>query len=210
MLKDIKVIYKDDYLLVVDKPPGLLVVPTPKKEEHTLVNILNSKFSKNENDPKIHPCHRLDRETSGVIIFARGKSTQQNIMEQFHKGRVRKVYTAFVQGRLNSARGVIKIPIEHKFAITHFRRIKIDRRGFSIVEAETLTGRTNQIRIHFKMIGHPLVGERKFAFARDYKIKFRRAALHAGLIQFKHPISNGPLSFRAPLAEDMKLFLEAR
>lgn len=208
MLKNIKVIFQDQYLLVIDKSPGQLVIPTPKEETNTLTAILNREFTQSKNSAKIYPCHRLDRETSGVIIFAKGKSTQQKVMQQFHRQEVKKTYLAFVQGRLKYSKGIIEFPIKARCAITEYKCTKFDERGFSVVEIKTLTGRTNQIRIHFKMIGHPLLGERRFAFAKDYKLKFRRAALHANMIQFRHPYSNNLLEFQAPLAEDMKLFLE--
>ncbi len=202
-----KIAYEDDHIIVADKPAGLLVIPTPKGESNTLTSLLNRELDARGIEANAHPCHRLDRETSGLIIYAKGKKTQQAMMEEFRQHRVRKTYIAFVHGRLARKAGTIDLPIEGKRSVTKYR-VTEERRDFSVVEIEPETGRTNQIRIHFKSIGHPLVGERKFAFAKDYKLKFRRAALHSQNIGFTHPMTGEQLVFTAPVPEDMAKFLE--
>ena len=202
-----RIIYEDDNIIVADKPAGMLVIPTPKGEENTLTGLLNRELDARGIEANAHPCHRIDRETSGLIIYAKGKKTQQVMMEEFRNHRVRKSYIAFVHGRLGKKAGTIDLPVEGKKSATRYRVIE-ERRDFSVLEAEPATGRTNQIRIHFKAIGHPLVGERKFAFAKDYKLKFRRAALHSRRIEFIHPVTKKPLMFDVPLAYDMAAFLE--
>lgn len=202
-----RVIYEDDQIIAVDKPSGMLVIPTPKGETNTLTALLNRELDARGIEANAHPCHRIDRETSGLIIYAKGKKAQQAMMEEFRQRRVRKSYIAFVHGRLGRKTGVIDRPIEGKRSVTRFRVVE-ERRDFSVVEIEPETGRTNQIRIHFKAAGHPLVGERKFAFAKDYKLKFRRAALHSYMIRFGHPVTKKPLMFTTPLPEDMAKFLE--
>ena len=141
---NIPIIYQDDYLLVADKPSGLLTVPTPKNEQRTLTSILG-----------LYPCHRLDRETSGLIIYAKTKSTLDKMMESFKLREVKKTYIAFVRGLPSEPQGVIKNRIEGKCAQTRYKVIE-KRRDFAIVEMAPLTGRTNQIRIHLKSIGHPI------------------------------------------------------
>jgi RluA family pseudouridine synthase len=206
MLNNIKVIFEDDRILVIDKPPGLLVTPTPKKEDNTLIDILNREYQQRGAQTKIYLCHRLDRETSGVMVLAKGKGAQQRIMQQFHQGKVKKKYLCFIQGDLKQKSGIIRYPIEGKSAVTKYNVAGYNPQGFSVVTVETLTGRTNQVRIHFKMLGHPLVGERKFAFGKDYQLKFRRAALHAQSIELLHPFSGRTVKFEAALAQDMKNF----
>lgn len=201
-----KIIYEDESIIIVDKPPGMLIIPTPKKETDTLTHLLNRQLDARRIQVNAYPCHRLDRETSGLIIYAKGKAVQKIMMSKFKERRVKKYYLAFVHGHLNKRRGAIDIPIERKRAITKYAVLE-ERNNFSVVEVEPITGRTNQIRVHFKAIGHPLVGERKYAFARDYGLKFRRAALHAYKIEFAHPLTNRPLSFSAPLPQDMEEFL---
>ena len=174
---NIPIIYEDDWLQVVNKPSGLLVIHTPRNEKRTLTSILG-----------IHPCHRLDRETSGLIIYAKGKSIQKKMMDEFKQKRVRKIYAAIVQGNLAHNEGRITYPIENSSAVTKY---KVIRRGkdFTLVEVMPLTGRTNQIRIHFKNIGHPIVGERVYAFRKDFKLKARRLCLHAKELEFIHPVT---------------------
>jgi len=193
---NIPAVYEDNWLLVVDKPSGLLSIPTPKKEKRTLTSIL-----------RMHPCHRLDRETSGLIIYAKGKSIQKKMMDEFKQRKVLKTYIAFVQGILPRNHGEINTPIEGQRAITRYKIIEV-RRNFSVAEVMPLTGRTNQIRIHFKNIGHPIVGETKFAFRKDFKLKAKRLCLHAKALEFMHPVTKKNVSLSIDLAKDLKEFLE--
>ena len=202
MLDEKIIIFEDDNLLIINKPSGILTVPTPKNEKYTLSNCINSILKKRNPQIRAFPCHRLDRDASGLIIFAKNQNIQQKVMGQFKSGQVKKKYIAFVQGVLKKSSGIISFPIENKKAITKYKLLQ-RRKGYSIIEVEPATGRTNQIRIHFKMIGHPLLGERKFAFGKDFKIKFRRVALHASEIQFKHPSSDKVLYFSSKLPDDM-------
>ena len=204
---NIPVLYEDEWLVVLDKPSGLLVIPTPKKEKRTLTSILNEDLKAKDLPYRLHPCHRLDRETSGAIIYAKGKSVQQKMMSLFHGQKVKKRYIAFLQGKPVEAEGEIKSRIEGKPAVTYYRVIE-QRREFAVVEAEPLTGRTNQIRIHFKHIGHPVLGERKYAFRRDFKVRAKRLCLHAKALNFTHPLTGKPVYLEAALAADMERFLE--
>ncbi|MCX5700566.1 MAG: RluA family pseudouridine synthase [Candidatus Omnitrophica bacterium] len=192
---NIPVIYEDDWILVVDKPSGLLTVPTPKNEERTLTSILN-----------LYPCHRLDRETSGLIIYAKSKSTQQKLADQFRQRVVKKSYIAFVQGVPLRLEGEIKNKIEGLSACTRYKVIA-KMNDFAIVKVNPLTGRTNQIRIHFKQIGHPVLGESKFAFRRDSIVKAKRLCLHAERLEFVHPLTGKQLYLESPLPKDLEEFL---
>ncbi len=204
---NIPIIYEDDWLLVLDKPSGLLTIPTPKNEPRTLSSILNEDLKKRGLAYRLYPCHRLDRETSGLIIYAKGKSIQKKIMEEFQHKSVKKIYIAFIQGSLPKDEGSISYPIESKSAVTKYR-VTEKRKDFSIVEVVPLTGRTNQIRIHFKNIGHPLVGESKFAFRRDFKLRAKRLCLHAWVLRFMHPVTGKELSLLDALPTDMEDFLK--
>ena len=197
--------------MVVDKPSGMLVIPTPKKETNTLTDLLNRDLDRLGIEANAHPCHRLDRETSGLILYAKGKKAQKLLMDEFKNRRVKKKYTAFVQGKPARDSGVIRKNIFNRNkkrsdpAETKYRVIEA-RRGFSVVEVEPVTGRTNQIRIHFKAIGHPLLGESVYAFRKDFDIKFKRAALHAAALEFIHPVTGKELKFTSPLPSDMAEF----
>ena len=197
-----RVVFEDEFIIVADKPAGLLTVPTPKNEKTTLSSLL-----------KAFPAHRLDRETSGLIVYAKTKNIRDKLAEEFRFRRVKKRYIAFVQGKMPAKDGAIDRKVQDnpyepaKSALTQYRVLE-SRKGFSVVEVVPLTGRTNQIRIHFKQIGHPLVGERRFAFAKDFAIKFRRTALHSSDLEFCHPADGKPMSFHSELPPDMAVFLE--
>lgn len=204
---NIPIIFEDDWLLVTDKPSGLLVIPTPKKESRTLTNILNQDVQNRGISYRLHPCHRLDRETSGLIIYAKGKSAQEKMMAEFKERKVKKTYLAFVLGVPFKIQGEINKPIEGAASLTEYKVIE-KRKDFAIVEVNPLTGRTNQIRIHFKEIGHPVLGETKYAFRRDFKVKAKRLCLHAQGLEFTHPITKEYMRLHADLPKDLKEFLD--
>jgi len=209
--------YEDEACIVFDKPSGLLVIPSPKESKKTLINIVNEEYV----DPgkaKLHPCHRLDRDTSGVILFAKGKKNQKLLMQLFEDRQINKKYWAIVHGVISKKEGAISNPVRSfkdkniysgnmpKDAVTKYF-VKARLSDCSALEIELLTGRTNQIRIHFAQIGHPLLGERKYAFAKDYKTKFRRVALHARELRFTSP-SGKKINVTADMPNDMGVFFE--
>lgn len=203
---NIPVIYEDEWLLIVDKPAGLLSIPAPKKELRNLTGVLNEDLEKKGLGYRLHPCHRLDRDTSGIIIYAKGKSAQKKMMREFKEKRVRKTYIAFLQGEIPENYGEIRRRIEGQSAVTKYRVVQ-RRKDFSVIEALPLTGRTNQLRMHFKGIGHPLVGERRFAFRRDFPLRAKRLCLHAKEMEFIHPVTGKTLKLTADLPDDLKEFL---
>ena len=212
----VPVLYEDGNCLVFNKPSGLLVIPTDKNEDHTLVNIVNQQHHAQGH---LYPAHRLDRDTTGVILFAKGKEEQQRLMQFFKEKKVNKTYIAFVHGRVAEPRGKIRIPIkdfnQRKFsphlpaqsALTHYE-VQDYHKDFTVVKVMPITGRTNQIRIHFAKIGHPLVGEDKYAFRRDFALRFRRTALHALRLEWPQMTGGPMITVEAPLAVDMAEFLK--
>ena len=217
MQRSIKVLHEDKFLIVFDKPAGIVVIPSPKKEKRTLVNLVNEEYGPSE--VRLHPCHRLDQQTSGAIIFAKGKKNQQLMMQEFQNSNVSKKYIVLVKGKLYRNAGTIDKPIadyhQRKFAkrfnpkpaVTQFKVVKA-KKGFSIVEVWPLTGRTNQIRIHLKDIGNPVLGERVYAFRKEFDVDFKRLALHASQITFKHPVSKKKIKVVSELPDDMAEFIE--
>ncbi len=203
--------------MAFDKPPGLLTVPTPKDEKNTLTSIVNQEYAK-EDQGRLHPCHRLDRDTSGVILYAKGKKHQQLMMDQFFHRRVNKKYTAFVYGHLKPPQGEIKSRIkdidQRKFnkhspfllAIMHYRVVEC-REHFCIAEVFPLTGRTNQIRIQMSQGDHPIIGDRKYTVVKHFPVKFKRTALHASELRFTHPVFRREVRISSPLPQDMNNFL---
>lgn len=221
----IPILYEDQVCVAFDKPPGLLVVPADDKHTTTLTDIVNEQFLAQQTHSKenpdqfhLHPCHRLDKDTSGVILYAKGKRNQKIFMDVFNDKKVKKFYTAFVHGHLDKRegeiRGLVKDFYQKKFAsnssgkpgVTRYKVLEV-RKTYSVMDVMPLTGRTNQIRIHFAQLKHPLVGEDKYAFRRDFELRFKRTALHARQLQWYHPLIKKDVSAVAPLADDMARFL---
>ncbi len=213
--KSIEILYEDDCYVAFDKPPGILVIPSPKKEKNTLIHLVNQQYAPRAGEYRLHPCHRLDRDTSGVILFAKGKKNQQLMMREFFKRNVKKKYIALVQGRPENIQGTIRSDIvdydgrkffpkpRPKTAITHYRVLQF-RKNYCIVEVFPITGRTNQIRIHFSEMGYPLLGDRKYAEGKNFLVKFKRAALHASELEWMHPVYHRRIKVQSPLPEDLE------
>ena len=193
---NIPILFEDEWLLAVDKPSGLLTIPTPRQESRTLTSVLNDSLKDQGLTYRLHPCHRLDRDTSGIIFYAKGKSMQQKMMQLFKERKVRKSYIAFVNGHLPISHGKITKPLEGRPAFTEYK-VVLKKEKFDVAEAYPLTGRTNQLRIHFKAIGHPVLGDAKYAFRRDFAVKVKRLCLHAQEISFPHPMSGRTVSLFA-------------
>jgi len=201
--------FNDDYLIVVNKIAKILVQPSPKREKNTLTLILQKEIKE-----KVFPCHRLDRETTGLIIYAKSSQIQREITEEFQQSEIEKKYIAFVKGRLKGKRrGLLENYIidregrsfgeKPKKAKTIYRVLE-QFDGWSIIELKPLTGRTNQLRIQLAEIGHPILGDNKYAIRRDFLVKFRRLALHAFYLSFIHPISHERVRLNIDLPPDMK------
>ncbi len=207
----IKTIYEDDIVQVFDKPSGMLVTPSPKMKQPTLTDVVNKGLSSDE-DFRLHPCHRLDKETSGLIIYAKGKKNQQLMMRMFQEKKIKKTYVAIVRGKLKRDQGTITQPVlsinerQEKPAVTTYRVLR-KHKTFSFLELRPLTGRQHQIRIHLKAIGHPVLGEEVYAFRKDFDIRFRRLALHAQKLEWRNPVTRATIKIASMLPDDMKNFL---
>lgn len=208
------VVFNDEFVVVVDKTAKLLVHPSPKKERITLTSILKGYLN-----TEVFPCHRLDRETTGLIIYAYSRDAQELIMEQFRERKVKKKYYALVRGYLKKYKGVFsgkvldregeKFREKAKTAKT-FYRVKKTFKDFSLLELEPVTGRTNQLRIQLARSGNPILGEDKYALRRDFRINFRRLALHAFFISFYHPVSKDRVEVKVNLPGDMENFIREK
>lgn len=217
MMKNITLLYENDELVIFEKPSGVLVTPAPGKEKKVLTDIVNIQYG--EGRLKLYPCHRLDCMTSGAIIYAKGKKHQQSIRELFQKGAVEKKYITFVKGRLKESSDVVRSGIQDyhqkkfarnsrpKMAVTKYEVLRYGK-GFSVLEVQPVTGRTNQIRIQFAEMGHPVLGERVYAFRKDFDVDMKRLALHAHQLKFKNPVTGKVVEVVSDLPEDMEKFLQ--
>ena len=239
------VVYEDESIAVVNKPAGMSVHAGSGKGEAgnrgTLVNALLHRFNQlSEVGGELRPgiVHRLDKETSGLVLVAKSDLAHRKLAEQFSRREVKKTYIALVHGWPRMTKGTIKAAISRdpvrrarmttrqgakskpgREAITHWqvtRQIEGAYGKFSLLEVKIETGRTHQIRVHLSSIGHPVVGDTLYGAPRPKSYggtapevaSLERNFLHASAIQFQHPISNRPLSFQQPLPAELSKFLQ--
>ncbi len=207
----LKIIFEDAYLIVVEKKEGLLTVSTGNSDETTAFSILKTHIKKSSPSNRIYVVHRLDRETSGVIMFAKTKEVQVILQENWHRIITRRVYVALVEGCVAKEQDTIatwltenekSLKIHSSMvdnggqeAITHYKKIKSND-NFSLLEIELETGRKNQIRVHMQGIGHPIAGDKKYGSTTS---ALSRLGLHARILAFYHPISTEVVSFETPV-----------
>lgn len=214
---DFKILYEDDFLLIVDKPSNLAVHPSILHYEDSLSNGIKFYFDKIGLKKKIRPVNRLDRDTSGIVIFAKSEYVQECLVKQMKQKIFKKKYFAFLEGLISEDFGTINACISRKadsiierevcsdgeVAISHFR--VIDRfNNITWVEFSLETGRTHQLRVHSKYIGHPIIGDFLYGGESDL---ISRQALHAYEVSFIHPITKKTLVIRSKLPEDMSKIL---
>lgn len=209
------ILYEDESLLVINKPAGLLVIPAKFEKKLSLLELLNKEAAEKCKSYRLHPCHRIDRQASGIVVFAKGKKNQGIILEQFKKRQVVKRYLAFIRGILRNKCSTLTHYLKARGedhprkSILHYQVLE-ERKLWSFVQIEMVTGRMHQIRMQFSQIGHPLLGERIYAFGKDFQVNFRRLALHAQAISLHHPVHRRLISLEAPLPSDMSVFLESK
>lgn len=231
----LNIVHEDEWLMVLNKPAGLVVHPVGKRQTGTLTNGLQHYFDQQTSArgllrPGI--VHRLDRLTSGIIIIAKEHLSHRLLSIQFQRGEVKKTYVTVVEGLIPQQTGTINLPIGRaaekgtilmsaqsnarnpKPAVTDYEVIK-HFANRTLVRAFPQTGRNHQIRVHFATLGYPVVNDQfydvdgKFKPKLEEEIKFEvRHALHAEKISFKHPITNQGLTFEATLPEDLKSICE--
>lgn len=217
---DLRILYEDPYLLAVDKPAGLVVHPAPGHWSGTLVNALLHRWGGER--PGLDPArcgivHRLDKDTSGIVLVAKDLKTHEALSQLFRRREVRKQYTAIVCGVLRDERGVIDRPIgrhpsdRKKMSVRGGGRESVTRyevleryRGASLLRLFPVTGRTHQIRVHLAAIGHPVLADPLYAQGRHAPATaLRRQALHAERLRFAHPRSGEELRLHSPLPADL-------
>jgi 23S rRNA pseudouridine1911/1915/1917 synthase len=225
----LSIVYEDQDLMVVDKPAGLVVHPAPGHPGGTLVNALlaHSPELAASGDERPGIVHRLDRDTSGLILVAKSEKIRRALQRQFQTRQVYKAYLALVDGHLQPAWGRIEAPLGRdphhrqrmavlsggREALTEYHVLEQFAHTvgpaageYTLVEAEPLTGRTHQIRVHMASIGHPVVGDAVYG-RRKRRLPVPRQFLHASRLEFKHPRSGVRLALEAPLPQDLATVL---
>ena len=247
-MHDLKVIFEDGHILVIDKPAGLVTTPSETQKELTLSDILQQEFNIQLERGGI--VHRLDKETSGVLVVAKTLPALENLHSQFKSRAVQKEYITLVHGTVLEA-GLVEGSIgrnpgdrekftvleDGKQALTQYEPVerlqltgdklqeifsdfnkiqmrklaKMNYHQFTLLKCRPKTGRTHQVRVHLKYIGHSVVGDSKYAGRKIYRLDHRwcpRQFLHAARLQFRHPVSGEAMSFESALPKDLKKALE--
>ncbi|VDG97428.1 Ribosomal large subunit pseudouridine synthase D [Lysinibacillus sphaericus] len=218
---NLEIVYEDSDVLVVNKRSGMVVHPAPGHTTGTLVNgLMHHCTDLSGINGIMRPgiVHRIDKDTSGLLMVAKNDKAHTSLVNQLVEKSVTRVYTALVHGHIPHDNGTIDAPIGRnqkdrqsmsvenngKHAVTHFK--VLERFGeFTLVECRLETGRTHQIRVHMKYIGHPLAGDPKYGPKRT--IDFDGQVLHAGTLGFVHPVTEEYMEFKAPLPEDFEQLL---
>ena len=208
---ELKVLYEDEWMLIVDKPPFMPVHPSINHYEDSLSNGVKAYFVENGINKKIRPVNRLDKDTTGIVIFAKSEYIQENLTDY------EKYYFTIVDGQTDES-GIIDKPIARKLpsiiertvrddgdqAITRYKTLEF-KNNMSLVECKLETGRTHQIRVHMASIGHSIIGDDLYGVSSTL---INRQALHAYKIKFVHPVSRKEMVIESELPDDMKNILK--
>jgi 23S rRNA pseudouridine1911/1915/1917 synthase len=222
--RDLPIVYEDDTLVVLDKPAGLLAVPLPLRRRENARSVFDDlkEYLRHRGRRRPFVVHRIDRDTSGLVLFAKSAAAQDHLKGQFKRHLPERVYQAVVYGHPSPASGTWRDHLvwddrsliqkethprdpRGKEAISQYRVLE-QLKGAALIEVRLVTGRRNQIRIQARLRGHTLVGEQRYTYGPDTlrSIAFPRQALHAHRLAFKHPVDGRELRFETPLAPDIK------
>lgn len=206
----LRLVYEDDDIIVVDKGYGLLSMGTDKVKDGTAYSILREYVKRKDPRNKIFIVHRLDRDTTGLMMFAKTQQAKETMQHNWNNMVIERRYVAVVEGTLDPEKGEIRSylaenaahevystnnPEEGQLAVTYYTTLRT-RAPYSLVELSLATGRKNQIRVHMKDAGHPIVGDRRYG-AKSSPI--HRLCLHAATLRFVHPVTRRDMNFTSPL-----------
>jgi 23S rRNA pseudouridine1911/1915/1917 synthase len=213
----LKILYEDAYIIVVEKKEGLLSVATERQKERTAQHILNEYVKRIHKGNRIYVVHRLDRETSGIMMYAKDEKTQHTLRDNWHDLVRDRRYVTIVQGEMEQDEGTVcswltdrKLYVSSsptddggKYSVTHYHTIK-RANGFSLLELQLETGRKNQIRVHMQSLGHPVVGDERYGCEMN---PLGRLALHAFKLCFYHPVTHEWMEFETPYPTPFKTLM---
>lgn len=219
------IVFEDEYLVIVNKEAGILTVPTPRGESNTLIDLISRHLSQGRHHgPKrlVSVIHRLDRDTSGLLVFGRTPKIADDISAQFAGRKPEREYAAIVAGNVALDQGTIRSHLASdkalnqrsikeeergELAITHYA-VKARYKGATLLAVHLETGRRNQIRVHCAEMGHPVLGDTRYSpeLTQHAQWPHQRLALHARLLGFVHPVTHRPLRFECPLPQAFTVF----
>jgi 23S rRNA pseudouridine1911/1915/1917 synthase len=220
-LTGIKILFEDNYFIVIEKAAGLLSISTSGEKEKTAYHMLSKYVKMKDPKSRVFVLHRLDRETSGVMMFAKNQDVQATMQYNWREMVQERSYTAIVEGKVPKAEGTINTllkessamkihttndPEEGQVAITHYKLIKQEK-DYAIVDVSLETGRKNQIRVHMQELGTPVTGDKKYG-AKTNPLK--RLGLHARLLVFRHPVTKESMRFLSPPPKSFSKLLEQK
>lgn len=209
-LRRMTLLYEDDAIMVIEKECGLLSVSAGREDEETAYSILHRHVKAKRHDAQLYVVHRLDRETSGILLFSKSREVQQKLQNNWDSVVKKRIYFAVVEGCVTPPEGEIvswlkeskamkvyvsKTPGDGQKAVTKYRVLKSTSR-YSLLEVSLETGRKNQIRVHMQDLGHSVAGDKKYGAATD---PIRRLALHAGILEFIHPVTGKCVRFETEI-----------
>ncbi|MBU0731229.1 MAG: RluA family pseudouridine synthase [Proteobacteria bacterium] len=220
------ILFEDKHILVLSKPPGVVVHPACGHSSGTLVHgLLYHCDDLAGINGQVRPgiVHRLDKDTSGVMVVAKSDLAHHSLVDQFKQRKVEKIYRAIITGHPASSHGRINLPIgrhpinrkkmavvenDGREAVTNWKRIENLSDNFAYIELGLETGRTHQIRVHMASLGHPIAGDNVYGGKKKFPPWAKRQCLHSYKLSIAHPESKEPMKFVAPLWEDMKKALD--
>lgn len=206
----IKLVYEDDDIIVINKGYGLLSMGTDRVKDGTAYSIVRDYIKWQDPRNKLFIVHRLDRDTSGLMMFAKNEQAKETMQHNWNNMVLNRKYLAVVEGKVEQESGSVRSylaetsqyevystqnPDEGQLAVTRYRTLKC-KNGYTLLEVELDTGRKNQIRVHMKDLGHPIAGDRKYG-AKSSPI--HRLALHAQTLRFVHPVTRREMNFETPI-----------
>lgn len=196
-----RIVHDEEDFVVVDKPAGLLTAPTPESDRGNLFDLLRRTLGQT-----LFLVHRLDLETSGLVVFARTEAANRVLSERIRVHDFERQYLAVLRGQVSWDKRTVDHPVAGKRAVSHFDVVERFVQGATLVRVRLETGRTHQIRLHGQHEGHPVLGDRKYGSVSAMDPP--RLALHATKLGFAHPRTGAPVSWESPLPEDLSAWIE--
>jgi pseudouridine synthase, RluA family len=209
----LKIVFEDPYIIIIEKEAGLLSIATATERELTAYSILSEHVKKRDPKNKIFVLHRLDRETSGVMMFAKSEKIQQALQNSWKEAVLERTYVVVVEGTVTKEQGTItswmtesktfmmyssRTPNGGQKAVTHYKVLKRNKH-YSLLEVRLDTGRKNQIRVHMKDIGHSVIGDKKYGATKQ---PLARLGLHARVLAFQHPVTGEEVRYETDIPKE--------